>query len=64
MRIQQQQPLPQHTQRPILMGMQPQASGPGKVIQFFFVLVVLSLDLLKLMHIIPVIARLLRGFVY
>jgi len=39
MQQQQQQPLPQQRQ-PILMGMQPQASGPGKVMQFFFVIVV------------------------
>jgi hypothetical protein len=39
---QQQQSLPQPTQQrqPILMGMQPQASGPGKVMQFFFVMVI------------------------
>ena len=42
MQQQQQQPLPQQTQQrqPILMGMQPQASGPGKVVQFFFVILV------------------------
>jgi hypothetical protein len=41
MRMQQQQPLSQQTQQrqPILMGMQPQTSGPGKVMHFFFVIV-------------------------